>query len=171
MKINNHISKIWDQYIKVWSFVVHNFPIIVFPFISIYYSAKLFQNLKDDTTGIINVSIGIAIALSGLSFAMSASSHSESDLKRRINFAGERFFHVAILLILAAVLKYTALDSSPNPTTTDTHILLKIIVLALNLLSGSLYMVAVLSAHTGIKVISEILWSRMANFKDWDDIV
>jgi drug/metabolite transporter (DMT)-like permease len=82
-------------------------PLIAF-FIGVIYVGIVLVNFNKDTTPITNAAFVIVSVLSGLSFAM-ASAVTDKKVKDRFVYCGERFFHSAILLILASVLKYAAL--------------------------------------------------------------
>jgi len=152
----------------VW--ILRKVPVIAAFFIGGIYAIFVLANFSKDTTEIINVAVAITGALSGLCFAMSATVDLKNKIKDRINYAGERFFHAAIFFLIATILKYAALSISSYEFLKGKDTLIVLLTSPFHIFVVAMFMVAVSDAHSGIRVINDILWERLHRIKDWDKL-
>lgn len=158
------------RYFSIYIWLVRRIPVAAIYFIGLFYSLTVLINLTKDTTGIINVAVAVTASLAGLCFAMSASVSFQDIKKDRINYAGERFFHAAIFLVTASVLKYSALSIRNYELLEGREVLAVLLTTPINFLVVPLFFYAVFNGHSGVRVMNDILWERMHNIKDWDKL-
>lgn len=145
-------------------------PVLATFFVGVIYAINVLANFSKNTTEIINVAVAITGALAGLCFAMSATVDLKDMTKDRINYAGERFFHAAIFFLLATILKYAALSISSYDLLKGNGLLVALLTGPFHMFVVAMFMYAVLDAHSGIRVINDILWERLHRIKDWDKL-
>lgn len=151
-----------------WSFawVTKGVPVLLW-LIGLYYTFRVFMDMLKDTTPITNTAFGILVALGALSFSAARAVEPSDPDRDRFAYAGERFFHAAILLLSASLLKYVTL--SLGLVTTPAADLPSRVT---NVVAGSTILVLFASAmnftHTGFMVLTKILWARVGRYRDWD---
>ena len=151
--------------------VLQKAPIVLSFYVGVIYSLYLVDNFNKDTTTIINAALAISAVLAGLCFAMSSTVEIKNKYKTRINYAGERFFHASIFLLLSAVLKYAALYFVKIDLFKGYDLISSLLVITTHGLVLPLFLFSVFDMHSGIKVMNEILWARAHDIEDWDKIV
>lgn len=140
--------------------------------VGFYFTFVMFTNYAKDTTAITNAAFAIAASIAGLSFSCARAiegSHGSQGTKDRYTYAGERCFHAAVLWLVASVLKYALLSLQGQDSVFRQEWLLQGLKLGLGGMAGALFFLALLSAHTGIRVVNDLLCSRMTRYKDWDN--
>ena len=163
LKKENKIKRFFLQFLLIGP------PIIAF-LVGIIYACVVLANFYKDTTSITNAAFVIVSVLATLSFRM-ATGVPDEKVKDRFLYSGERFFHAAILLILASVLKYAALSIANISFFETRQVLCQIATIPLGILVQACFMYAVMDAHTGIRIANILLWSRLYRSKDWDSVV
>lgn len=135
-----------------------------------YFVTSSLCNLEKDSTSFTNFGFGICASLAALSFTLSQAIQVSKDKKPADDalFAGERFLHSSILLLVASIIKYTYLSVAVVPFLINHPNFLLAVKFPVNLLASLLFLSAVLSAHTGLIVINKLLWKRIARHPDWD---
>lgn len=144
-------------------------PLIAF-FVCIIYMFIVLIKFNKDTTPITNAAFAIVSVLSGLSFG-TASVVSDEKVKDRFVYCGERFFHAAILLILASVLKYAALSIGESAFAELRQTTSRLLTIPLSFFVQLCFLYAILDIHTGINIANKQLWQRLNRSEDWDSIV
>ncbi len=129
----------------------------------------MFVNFRDDTTNITNAGFAIMATLSALSFSWARVVESD-ELKDRLMFAGERLLHGTLLVLVASILKYCIFSLLKLPYITNSAILEGAIKFTVGSLSMLIFFNAVLFAHTGLRVLNDLLLLRFTRHRDWDDI-
>jgi len=147
--------------------------LIVF-FVGLYFTSKLFIGLFQDTTTITNIAFGIIATLSALCFSCSRAILNSHEDKDKFTFAGERFFHVAVLLIIASILKYGSIalgivKTGDGHSFDVVHVAISVLSAIPGFVVGILFFWALISAHGGLVVLNRLLWNRHNRFKDWND--
>lgn len=125
-------------------------------------------NYREDTTNITNAAFAIMATLSALSFSFARVVETE-ELKDRLMFAGERLLHGAILVLVASLLKYFVLaflklsfiSKLPSAETT--------VSLTIGMLIALIFCNGILFAHTGLRILNDLLLLRFTRHEDWDD--
>jgi len=86
----------------------------------------LIANLSADTTLITNTAFAMVASLAALSFPVCRAITEPPEHQDRIRYAGERFFHAAVLLLFASLLRYGAfkLWSGGQPATPFGYVVL-----------------------------------------------
>lgn len=128
-----------------------NIPILCIYLLAILYGFKAFVAPKNEAITLLNYSFGVIAALSGLCFTW-ASGLTSNSVKDKIQFAGERFFHSAVLLLVAILIRFL----TDYPASIDHH----------NLLKGLFYKIivffsmtmAVTYFYTRLYITSKYLW-------------
>ncbi len=151
--------------------ILRKTPVVVGLFVGAVYAVTVLANFAEDTTDIINVALGITAVLAGLCFAMSASVDLAEKVKDRVNYAGERFFHAAIFFLLATILKYAAVGIGGHAFVRERELLSALLTAPFHFFAVSLFIYAVLDAHTGLRIINDLLWDRLHRMKDWDTLI
>jgi len=124
---------------------------------------------NQDTTELANATAVDVAALAGLAFAYaSVLDPTEAD-RDRVLFAGERFCHGAIILLIAAVLKYSALHlANKEPF---GPILSTATAGALAAMDLVLFTHAIMNSCYGLANLNRVLSLRYARRPDWMDVV
>ena len=104
-----------------------------------------------------------------LSFSFARVIETEA-LKDRVTFAGERFLHGALLVLIASILKYFVFLLYKIPTFAGLPILKFPVSLAFGLFGGAIFLQGVIFAHTGLRILNDLLLLRIARHKDWDHL-
>jgi hypothetical protein len=145
-------------------------PVLVF-FILLYYCFIVLFNISEDTTKITNIGFGIVAVLAGLSFSASSALPLNEKFKDDFLYAGERFFHAALFLLLASLLKYAAFNIENLEYFAEHEFQAYSFTFIMRILTGLIFLFALFESHTGFRVANDSLWQRMSRMKDWDDIV
>jgi hypothetical protein len=137
--------------------------------VGLLFGLRVLRDLTADTTAITNIAFGMSASLAALSFSC-ARAIGDSDAHRdRFAYAGERFFHASLLLLLGSALKYAALQlpilESRSGWLARTTPFAEAFA---GILVGGLFFWALISAHAGVSVSTKLLWSRLNRYPDWD---
>jgi hypothetical protein len=158
-----------DRWYLRWSwFGVIGLPSLLIFLVGLAVVTFMLQDIKRDTTGITNTAFAIVGSLAALSFSC-ARAVSEEDASDRILYAGERFFHAGVLLIMASVLKYSYVLSKDAAVLAKIPGFLSIVGSVVGWAVALLFFWSLISAHAGLKVVNRMLWRRMGRRPDWDD--
>ena len=144
-------------------------PLVLLYLIGYYYAFFLIINYKEDTSNITNAGFVIIATISALSFTF-AQVVEENNLKDRLVFAGERLLHGAILVIVCSLLKYLILTLIKYPSIAKYEYIVLVVRFTFGLLTGSIFLFGVSFAHTGLRVLNDLLLLRITRHKDWDNI-
>ena len=85
-------------------------------------------------------------------------------------FAGERFLHGALLVLVASLLKYFVYALVKLPFIAKLSYAETSILFTVGLLAAIIFSNGILFAHTGLRVLNDLLLLRFTRHKDWDDI-
>jgi len=140
-------------------------------FVGLFFTLFQLTNLSKDTTGISNTAFGILAIMAALSFSCAQSLKPESEVRERFTYAAERFFHGAILVLEASVLKYGVLAVKAARLFETLPFVRALAEIALGVAAGILFLWAVCVGHTGLRIVSVLLQERLPRFLDWDDLV
>lgn len=133
--------------------------------------------MSQDTTNITNTAFGILAGLSALSLSVARAVESTDSHRDRFLYAGERFFHAALLVLVASLLKYVLLSlvvapptmmSSPSVSSGLPSILSVTARFTVETTVGVLFFFAMNFSHTGLVFLTRVLWLRAGRYKDWD---
>lgn len=138
--------------------------------VGIFFNLFILTNFKKDTTDITNTGFVILASLAALSFGFSRSLEKDDKKKDRIVYCGERFLHAAILMLVASLLKYTNLTIQNLNFIQLNGFWIKFLSYPLHMFVSLFFFYSIMSAHTGLKIINDILWKRLTSQPDWDDI-
>lgn len=148
---------------------VYKAPLLLASFMGALYGLFMVLNFREDTTSITNASFAIMVSLAAVSFSFARVVESD-ELKDRIMFAGERLLHAAILVLIASILKYFVFLILKFPPLADSPQVETTLLFSLGLLGALIFSNGVLYAHTGLRVLNDLLILRFTRYKDWDDI-
>ncbi|MFX0200083.1 MAG: hypothetical protein ACFFCW_28510 [Candidatus Hodarchaeota archaeon] len=161
----------WGVSIRsVYLMYIRGSPLLLLA-VGLYFTITLFQNFSKDTTAITNVAFAFVASLAALSFSCARAIDKPLEHKDRFTYAGERYFHAAILFLMASVIKYALLSLLSNEWVSGHEWLVRGLRFWIGTFVGVLFFWALMSAHTALKVINDLLWSRFSRHPDWDDIV
>lgn len=168
----SHSDMLYEIYIKKTPLVIMlllRFPEVLVLFVLIYYSYTILADLSSDTTIISNAAFVICATIAALAFGFAQVIDKNDDSRERVIYSGERFFHASIFLILASIIKYAVIKVFPPALNESFEVWQNVLRYGFGFFSLMLFTQATLVAHTGIKVLNEILIRRMARIKDWDN--
>jgi hypothetical protein len=100
------------------------------------------------------------------SFARAA----EEELRDRITFAGERILHGAILVLVVSIIKYFIYLLYRIPEFAASSWAAPVVTYSVGMLIAIVFLNGVLFAHTGLRVLNDLLLQRFTRHPDWDDI-
>ena len=161
----------WKAFRYGFFFVTYRLSVLAALAVASYFTFKMFIDYKTDTTAISNGAFVIVASLAALTFSWARVLGTEKDIQDRLTFAGERLFHAAVMLLVASVPKYGVLSLMQNSWISD-HLELEIMLTSVSgLTAGSLFLAAVMSAHTGVRIINDSLLQRLRRYSDSDDII
>ena len=148
---------------------VYKAPVFLIGFAGFIYATSMVVNYREDTTNISIASFVIMMSLAAISFSFARVVETE-ELKDRIMFAGERILHGAILVLVASVLKFFIFVLIKNPIIATSVTLETALKFTVGLLVAIIFSNGVLFAHTGLRVLNDLLLLRLTRHKDWDDL-
>lgn len=148
---------------------VYKAPLVLAGFMGYAYGIFMIFNYREDTTNITNAGFAIMATLAALSFSFARVIESD-ELKDRIMFAGERLLHGAILIFIASILKYFVFLILKFPPIANSHNVETSLLFTIGLLAALIFSNGVMFAHTGLRVLNDLLLLRFTRHKDWDDI-
>ncbi len=149
---------------------VYKAPVVLVAMLGYLYAMSLVFNYREDTTNITNAGFAIMATLAALSFSFARVVESD-ELKDRIMFAGERFLHGAILVLVASILKYFIFILLKLPSFSNSANLEVGLSFTVGMLAALIFCNGVLFAHTGLRVLNDLLLMRFTRHEDWDDLV
>ena len=148
---------------------VYKAPLVLLAAVGYVYATQLFINYRSDTTNVTNAAFAIMASLAALGFSFARVVESE-ELRNRITFAGERLLHGAILVLVASLLKYLMIGFLALPSIVKLTTVGATVELTIGVLVAMIFSNGVLFAHTGLRVLNDILLLRMTRERDWDNI-
>lgn len=173
-KVSDSMSKRKLQLHKLFPMILlflRKCPVLIAFLVGIIYSVQVLAKLDQDTTSVTNAAFAVTAILCGLCLRMTSSLPPEDPSKDRFCYAGERFLHSSLLLLLASVLKYAASIIRSVSFFADHNLLSATVTYPIGVLVSLLFIWAVVDAHTGFKIANDQLWDRMSRAHDWDDLV
>ncbi len=144
-------------------------PIILLGFVGYAYTSFLVVRFEEDTTPITNTAFAIIATLAALSFSFARVAETEA-LRDRLAFAGERFLHGALLILVASILKCFVFLVLKIPNYTASPIRENATYFTMSLVGRVFFGYGFLFAHTGLRALNDLLLTRMARHKDWDNL-
>ncbi len=148
---------------------VYKAPLVLAVFMGYAYGINMIFNFREDTTNVTNAGFAIMASLAAISFSFARVIESD-ELKDRIMFAGERLLHGAILILIASILKYFVFLILKFPPFASSGMVEPVLLFTIGLLTALIFLNGVLFAHTGLRVLNDLLLLRFTRYKDWDDI-
>jgi hypothetical protein len=128
------------------------------------YVYHIAANVRSDTTAVTNAAFLITGTLSAISFAWSQALLPDDGDRPRILFAGERLLHGSVLLIMASILKYAALELATYQMPDIAQSISQIMSDLFGILAAPLFLFAVGNAFVGVLIMYRILWPRASRF-------
>jgi hypothetical protein len=148
---------------------VYKAPVFLIGLMGFLYAIYMMVNFRENTIAITNTGFVVLATLAALSFSFARVVESD-ELKDRILFAGERFLHGAILILIASILKYFIFLVLKNPIFSSSVKLELGLSFTIGVLAGIIFSNGVLFAHTGLRVLNDLLLMRFTRHSDWDDL-
>jgi len=144
-------------------------PVAIIGIIGFVFAMQIIFRFREDTTLITNTAFLIIATLAALSFSFARVIESEQ-LRDRVMFAGERLLHGAVMVVVASVLKYFLFLLYTIPAFEALAWLEVVTSLTVGVLTGLVFANGIMFAHTGLRVLNDLLLMRFTRHKDWDDI-
>jgi hypothetical protein len=154
--LSSYLFKILAKYL-LWEA-----PLFFLYFLAVSYVYVIFKEPANKSLQSLNYAFVFIAALSGLCFAWSSCLKDDNKGKDQITYAGERFFHSSILLLLASLTKYLGLKYSVD------FVLIKLIQLFYKIIIYYSLFMALLYFYAGLHTVSKFLWKNRNRYKDWD---
>lgn len=148
---------------------VYKAPVVLIGFVGYCYAMILIVNYEKDTTNITNVAFVIMATLSALAFTF-AQAMDQADIKDRLVFSGERLLHGALLVLIGSILKYFIVAFVNYQLISKYEYLVIVTKFTIGMLVGIIFTNGVLFAHTGLRILNDLLLLRFTRHKYWDDI-
>ncbi len=145
-------------------------PLVLAMFMSHTYVAFTVYNYREDTTYVTTACFAVILSLAAISFSFARVIESDK-LKDRIMFAGERLLHGAISILTASILKYFLFLILKFPPFASSGKVGLVLTFTIGLFAGLIFTNGILYAHTGLRVLNDLLLLRFTRHEDWDDIV
>ena len=152
-----------------WLSFAFKAPVAVVGLLGVVYGIFLVDRFNENTTAITNAAFAIMATFAALSFSFARVIESET-LRDRVMYAGERLLHGALLVLVTSVLKYFIFLLYKIPTFAGLPILKFVVSFTFSLIGASIFLMGVIFAHTGLRILNDLLLSRIARHKDWDDL-
>jgi len=143
-------------------------PVALVGLLGFMYAVILVLRVKEDTSTITNTAFAIMATLAALSFSFARAA--EEELKDRITFAGERLLHGAILVLVVSIIKYFIYLLYQVPEFAASSWAEPVVAYSIGALIAIVFSNGVLFAHTGLRVLNDLLLLRFTRHPDWDDI-
>lgn len=160
----------WNLYIDLFWLLATKYSVVIVWFVGLYFVISLLTDYDKDTTSITNGAFALIATLAALTFSYARTIDKDDHAKDRLIFVGERFFHSCILFLTASILKYGYLSLIK----TGIYLSHSCPKFYLSFIIGTtvslLFFFGFNSAHTGFRILNNLLWSKMARHKDWDKL-
>lgn len=148
--------------------IVYKTPVLLIGLIGFIYAIILVMRFNQDTSIITNSAFAIMATLSALSFSFARAA--EEELRDRITFAGERFLHGAIIVLTVSIAKYIIYLAFQSPTIHSAY-WKNLLSFPVGIVLAVVFANGILFAHTGLRVLNDLLLMRYTRYSDWDDLV
>lgn len=165
------MKNIWLQFRRLFLWLMWKGTLYITFFVGCIYTIRILRNYENDTTSVTNAAFAITAALASLCFGCARSLDNDDKDRGEFTYAGERFLHASIILIIASLLKYAVLSVYSLKSDQADILLIKIATTTIGICVGPLFLHAVIHAHTGMKICSELLWRRVHKHPEWDKII
>lgn len=153
---------------KIVNFV-YKAPVVLAMLFTGIYGIMLFIDVTNDSTSLINAVFAVMLGLSAICFSIAAAKENKR-ISDRILFAGERLLHGAILVIVTSLIKYLLFKTNYAIDISSANEFIKFIFLSFNIIVCVVFLQGLFFAHTGIRILNELLILRMTRHRDWDDM-
>lgn len=147
---------------------VYKAPVVVAMFSTGIYGLQLFIDVKHDSTTLFNAVFAVMLGLSAMCFSFAGAKEAKG-ISDRLVFAGERLLHGAILVIVTSLIKYLLFKASNVIDIDSANLFTKGIFWFVTIIACVVFSNGLLFAHTGIRILNDLLILRMTRHKDWDD--
>jgi hypothetical protein len=155
------MRQLWITFDRITTWSERRAARIIFSVVGLYFTYAQLANLSKDTTLITNAAFAMTASLAALCFSYARALDGAADIRSRVVHAGERFFHAAVLLITASLIKYLALALVKFESTRFWQVVIFLTAARLlGFLALLLFVRALMFADTGISQITNILWDR-----------
>ena len=139
-------------------------PVAIFSAVAIVYVVDVFYRAAEDTTAITNAAFGVSATLAALSFGAARAVGEKADDRDLFLFAGERFFHTALVVILGSIVKYASIPGGVlDPVFTFLGLSDSASAGArrvLGMLVGVIFLGSLHYAVAGFTILTHLLWRR-----------
>jgi hypothetical protein len=166
--MTRQLRRIWSAWSDFSYFAITKLTLIFVWGAGILLLGTRLISLDQDTTPVTNAAFAILTVLAGHSFSAARAIVEPKEHQDRVLYAAERFFHGAILLLTASVIKYAYLAGK---TTIEAHFVpavLQATRIVLGFPVPILFLFGLNSTHTGLLVVNTVLWQRLARRSDFD---
>ena len=147
---------------------IYKAPVAIAGLFGILYATQLVVRFNDDTSAITNGAFAVMATLAALSFSFARAA--EEELRDRITFAGERLLHGAILVLIVSIIKHFIYIIYQTQELQETNWAVPLLQYFVGPILFVVFFNGVLFAHTGLKVLNDLLLMRFTRQRDWDDI-
>jgi len=157
--MHNEAARLFKQGILIFIYTMYCLLVGV---LGLAFINLTFGNPKNDTTPVSYVGFAVLAATANICFSWARTTNSNSNLFKNIRYCGELSFLSTVLFLLAAIMKYFAVnynqyDKKPDPNND--------LLPTLKIFSATLFIVAYLVACVCFAFIVRILAHRFAKTK------
>ncbi|MDR6962119.1 hypothetical protein [Shewanella putrefaciens] len=153
---------------KIVNFV-YKAPVVLAILFTGMYGLILFIDVTNDSTTLINAAFAVMLGLSAICFSI-AVAQKDKRISDRLLFAGERLLHGAILVIVTSLIKYLLFKVNYVIDIASANEFVKCIFWSVNIFACVVFLNGLFFAHTGIRILNDLLILRMTRHRDWDDM-
>jgi hypothetical protein len=139
-------------------FMMWHAPISITALIGLYFNFVLFDSPLESTMSITNSAFGIVAVLSSLSFGYCRSIE-DKETKQAVMYCGERFFHSAILFLVASIIKYFLSQDQIKPLLANSRTI-GVALFVVSLFPGILYFGSLVNGIAALREINSILYGK-----------
>jgi len=144
-------------------------PVVLAMFLTGLYGIIVYIDYTNNSTLVTNAAFVVMASLSAISFSYARTKEAEK-ISNRLTFAGERLLHGAILLIVTSVIKFILFKINETYPLEELNTAFKILFWSVLALGGMIFSNGLLFAHTGLRILNDIMVLRMTRERDWDDL-
>lgn len=155
------ISRAWKIFCDITDYLERSFASILVGGLALYFTVGQLTQLTKDTTTITNAGFALMASLAALCFSYARCLDDQPSMRSEVIHAGERFFHAAILLLTASLIKYAALACMEDPAPVEVlNAVLEVVGQIFGYVALLLFVRASFFASTATIQITDHLWRR-----------
>lgn len=163
----------WKHFYAAWCdfcyLLYTKLSLVTLLFLGVFYCQLTVVKSDSNTWDITKGALAVLLSLAAVSFSWVRAIDGKT-IRIKIAYAGQLFFHGALLLLTAALLKYLITNIPEGMGPTESQFILTGLKHYLYIFPPVLFLYSLLISHSALSILSKILWERLPK-GDWDKIV